>query len=261
MRFCASCTVAAPECPRRSTIALSARATLRTTMPVVWKWFMPLPPFARCRWVASFSGRALQCGFPSHTARGTRTSPRMMSRAVRRSAARSTFCGCCGSSSSSTVNSPVGCSTETALRLPGGSTATPSATEPGSTAAVARVTAPRTPTAEWQSCGMKRPRAERAAGARRGDQRHLRHDLLRDVAEVHRRAGLQSDGFDARLELGVGIERIARLVAGAPEIGGADHDDGHAVVDAGHRHAVERVDARGRSAAATRTRSRRFRGS
>src|SRR6185436_6935166 len=33
-------------------------------MPVVWKWFMPLPPFARCRWVASVSSRALQCGFP-----------------------------------------------------------------------------------------------------------------------------------------------------------------------------------------------------
>ena len=53
---------------------------------------------------------------------------------------------------------------------------------------------------------------------------------------------LQANRFDARLELGVGVERVARFVAGAAEIGGADHDHRHAVVDAGHRHAVERVD-------------------
>jgi hypothetical protein len=35
VRFCASCTVAEPDRPSRSTIALSARATLRTTIPVV----------------------------------------------------------------------------------------------------------------------------------------------------------------------------------------------------------------------------------
>ena len=74
---------------------------------------------------------------------------------MRSSAARVTFCGLAGSTSSSTLNSPVGCSTETFLTRPAGTTAMPSQTEPSSTQAVPTVTAASTPIASWQTCGMK----------------------------------------------------------------------------------------------------------
>ena len=50
-------------------------------------------------------------------------------------------------------------------------------------------------------CGMYERVQIDAAVARRRHQHHLRHRLLRDVAEVHQRPGLQPDGLDARLQL------------------------------------------------------------
>ena len=66
-----------------------------------------------------------------------------------------TFCGLSGSTSSSTLNSPVGCSTEMVLTSPSGTVATSFATDPSSTHAVATVTAASTPIASWHTCGMK----------------------------------------------------------------------------------------------------------
>jgi len=54
---------------------------------------------------------------------GTKTSPRMMSRAVRSSAACRTFEGFAGFIVRTTLNSPLGCSTEMVLRVPGGTDA------------------------------------------------------------------------------------------------------------------------------------------
>src|SRR5690606_20205305 len=64
----------------------------------------------------------------------------------------------------------------------------------------------------------ERARANVAAHARWRDQAHLRHDLFRNVAEIHARTDLQSDRFDLGLELLVRIELLRRFVARDAEI-------------------------------------------
>ena len=133
---------------------------------------------------AGFGGprcSAVRC--PAQIVAGTITSPRISSRAVRSSAARVTFCGLAGSTSISTLNSPVGCSTEMRLHIRPGTTAMPCVTEPSSTQAVATVTAASTPMASWQTCGMKLRVPIAPPCARGGDQRHLRIILARHIAQ------------------------------------------------------------------------------
>src|SRR5690606_19983710 len=109
---------------------------------------------------------------PAHTEAGIITSPRMISRAVRSSAARTTLCASFGSSSSSTLNSPLGCSTDTVFARPSGTRAMPSVIVASSTHAVATVTAASTPIASWQTCGMKH-RVQTAPPARGAATRHI----------------------------------------------------------------------------------------
>ena len=59
-------------------------------------------------------------------------------------------------------------------------------------------------------------------------------DFSVDVAEVHQRPGLEPDRLDpAPCSVVVGVERLAILIAGRADIGGREHDAGHAVVDQG----------------------------
>ena len=75
-------------------------------------------------------------------------SPRIISRAVRNSAALVTFAVGRIDGSISTLNSPVGCSTDRVFRGLAGTTATPCATEPSITQAVA--TRHRAPARRWR---------------------------------------------------------------------------------------------------------------
>jgi hypothetical protein len=52
---------------------------------------------------------------------------------------------------------------------------------------------------------------------RRRDQAHLRDRLLGDVAQVHQPPGGQAHRFDARIERGIGLELVGRLVSGLPK--------------------------------------------
>ncbi len=102
----------------------------------------------------------------------------------------------------------------------------------------------------------ERARADVTAGARRRDQAHLRHDLRRDVAEIHARADLQSDRLDLRFERLVRVELLRRLVARDAEVARTQHDDGHAVVDARDFDAVDDVEHAARRQQAARRRAR-----
>ena len=170
-------------------------------------------------------------------------SPRRASAGARCAAARrgSRFCGLAGSTSISTLNSPVGCSTEMVFTFWPGTTAMPCVIEPSSTQAVATVTAASTPMASWQTCGMKL-RVLMAPPARGGgDQRHLRVILARHVAKLHRVPAGDAQPLDPRLQLGIGVQLIDALIAGAADIGGLEDHQRHAVVDAGHGDAVDHV--------------------
>jgi hypothetical protein len=197
------------------------------------------------------SGGAHQC-LPSHTAAGISTSPRMMGRAVRSRAARVTDCGSAGSSPRSTENSPLGCSTDTSLSLPGGHAVGDRTLQHAGRGHGHRAQHAHRGMAVVRDEGA---RADASAVARRGDEAHLRHHLVLHVAQVHGRSGLQADGFDARLQFGVGVQLVAGFVAGASEVAGAHQHHRHAVVDAGDLHAVELVHhvAGGQQLAAHRT--------
>ena len=54
--------------------------------------------------------------------------------------------------------------------------------------------------------------------------------------------GREADRLDACAQLGVAFELFRRLVAGDADIGGAQHDDRHAVVDQRDLDAVDHVD-------------------
>ena len=97
----------------------------------------------------------------------------------------------------------------------------PAAGLPRCRQAVATVTAASTPIEAWTRCGMKLRVAIAPPARGGGDQHHLRHRLRRDVAEVHQRAGLQADRLDPGLQRGIGLERLAGLVAGGADVGGA----------------------------------------
>ena len=62
-------------------------------------------------------------------------------------------------------------------------------------------------------------RGNGAAGTRRRYQRHLRVILGRDVAELHGVTAGDAQPLDPRLQLGIGIELIDALIAGAGDIG------------------------------------------
>ena len=86
-------------------------------------------------------------------------------------------------------------------------------------------------------------RAQMPARGGRRDERHLRNDLLRDVAEAHERAGLEADLLEPRLQFAILIEHVARLVAGpADRRRGLEHDDRHAVVDQRRLDAGDAID-------------------
>ncbi|AAW77818.1 capsid protein VPI [Xanthomonas oryzae pv. oryzae KACC 10331] len=87
----------------------------------------------------------------------------------------------------------------------------------------------------------ERAHADRTTGARRSDQHHLRHRGLAHIAQLHQRAGEQTQRFQARRERGVGIERGAVFVTADADIAGAQHHAWHAVVDQRDLQAVERV--------------------
>ena len=84
-------------------------------------------------------------------------------------------------------------------------------------------------------------RADGAPGARGSDQRHLRVILARHVAKLHRVAAGDAQPLDPRLQLGIGVQLIDALIAGAADIGGLEDHQRHAVVDAGHGDAVDHV--------------------
>ena len=88
----ASWTVATPYFASAATLAASARVTCFTAIP-------------DCPIIV----------FPFALSLLTKTSPRMMSRAVRSSAACRTSVGFAGFMVSTTLNSPLGCSTEMRL--------------------------------------------------------------------------------------------------------------------------------------------------
>ena len=89
----------------------------------------------------------------------------------------------------------------------------------------------------------ERAGAQVAAVARRRDERDLGDTGAGDVAEVHHRPGREADRLDAGAQLGVRLELLRRLVAGDADVGGAQHDDRHAVVDQRDLDAVDHVDA------------------
>jgi hypothetical protein len=83
--------------------------------------------------------------------------------------------------------------------------------------------------------------ADRAARGGRGDQRDLRDRGAADVTEPHRLARLEAQFPHAPVQFLVGLEFGDRLVAGLPEAARRDHDDGHPVVDTGHRDPAEHI--------------------
>ena len=88
--------------------------------------------------------------------------------------------------------------------------------------------------ASWQTCGMKLRVEMAAAGARRSNQRHLRVILGGHVAELHGVAAGDPQPLDPRLQLGIGVQLVDALIAGAADVGGVEDHQRHAVVDAGH---------------------------
>ena len=85
--------------------------------------------------------------------------------------------------------------------------------------------------------------AEATALAGRGHQRHFGVVLMRDIAQAHARRDLATQGLDAGLEVGVGIEFGHALVPGAAQVAGAEHHQRHPIVNAGHVN-FERFEAR-----------------
>ena len=141
------------------------------------------------------------------------------------------------------MNSPVGCSTDSGFGVAAGKLRDLVRRRPGSTAAVP--TRDRAQHADRRVAVVRNEgaRADRAARARRGDQAHLRHDLVRDVAEVHQRSGLEPDRFERAC--GIRHRRSAHPAFRSRSCRGlrrAHDDDRHAVVDAGHLDAVDVVD-------------------
>jgi hypothetical protein len=55
----------------------------------------------------------------------------------------------------------------------------------------------------------------------RRDQHHLGHRFFGHVAEIHPLAHRQTDRFDPRLQVRVGVEAFAVFIAGYADIGGA----------------------------------------
>ena len=110
---------------------------------------------------------------------------------------------------SSTVNSPVGCSTDSRRRdpLPGRATARRGGA--GDDAGGGDRHRAQHADRLVADPGDERARGDRAAVARRRHQRHLGHDAVADVAQVHQRAGGEPDRLQPRLELGVRVERLA----------------------------------------------------
>ena len=147
---------------------------------------------------------------PLQALAGTNTVPCISLRAVRSSAERFTVTLLPVTVTSiSTVKNPVGCSISRRLQPRArGKAATCAATEPGVTQAVATLTAPSTPMASCTRCGMK-VRVSMAPPCRAGgDEAHLRHRLLRDVAEVHARTQGEAQALDARLERRIGLQLL-----------------------------------------------------
>ena len=83
--------------------------------------------------------------------------------------------------------------------------------------------------------------ADGAAVSRLGDQGHLGHRALADVAKLHQRPGLQANRLQATFKRVVIIQLFARLIAGATEVARAQQDHRHTVIDAGHLNAVKTV--------------------
>ena len=181
-------------------------------------------------------------GFGVQSEAGTITSPRMSRRAVRSSAARITVCVFAGSSSSSTLNSPVGCSTETS-----------------------------SPTGATRAMPVGHRSVEHGRG-RDGDRREHADGVVDDVRDeaaggeaaaprvAARRgtssgrssrttspspimcAGLESQRLDAGLQLGVGVEVGHRFVASAADVDRAEQHHRHAIVDARDPKGAHAVD-------------------
>ena len=124
---------------------------------------------------------------------------------------------------------------------PSGMRARAAAGAPSSMQAVATLTAPSTPMEAWQRWGNEGARRNGPAGGGRAHHAHLRHGLFSAHRPNSSSAGLQPDGFQPRLQLRVGFERLARLTARDAEIAGAHHHHRHAVIDQRRLDAVDNV--------------------
>ena len=197
---------------------------------------------------------------PSHTLAGISTSPANRRRAVRSSAARAIPMPPTPVSSS-TETSPLGCSTETRRRAPAGTAADRRRHRPLKHAGGRHRHRAEHADRRVAVVGDEGARADRAAAPRRRHQGHLRHHHVGHIAEIHQPPGLKPKRLQARLELGVGVEPAAALVAGAAHVGGAHDGDRHAVVDQTSRPRRRSRRRRCRSAAGRRRSPPRDRGS
>ena len=65
------------------------------------------------------------------------------------------------------------------------------------------------------------------------DQGHLGVVFGAHIAQAHQDRHLQTQGFDAGFEFGVGVHRIDRFISSTPHVRGFEQHQGHAVVNAG----------------------------
>ena len=79
--------------------------------------------------------------------------------------------------------------------------------------------------------GNEASRHKGTAILRRGNHRHLRHRLCRNIAKPHQWPAGKPDRLETGLQPFVGIELRRTLIPGDPEVGCAHHHNRHAVVD------------------------------
>ena len=72
-----------------------------------------------------------------------------------------------------------------------------------------------------------------------GQDRELRNDAARHVAEAHAQSRLQPDGLKAVQEVQVGFEFIGRFITGEAEVGGPKQHHRHGVVDERDRRVLD----------------------
>ena len=178
----------------------------------------------------------------STISRGKAT-PSNRSRAVRSSPARSTT----GRSAvppkaMRTSRTPVGCSIASSFSRPSGSLAKPRGRRARQDAGGRDRDGGEDADRGVAFMRNEAARRDRAARGGRRDQAHFGHDLVANVAEIHQRAGRQTYLFEPRLQLMIGVQLIARLMAGAPQGGGLDDHHRHAVVDQRRLDARDLVD-------------------